>query len=129
MPAVVGVPASTPAELRDSPGGSVPAFTDQAYGAVPPLAVSVSLYAAPTSAAGGAGNVADTPADTVILVASVALWPLASVTLTVKANVPVTVGVPVSVPLAFRLIPAGGLPLLTDQVNGLVPPDSVRVSP
>src|SRR5579872_5504825 len=51
------------------------------------------------------------------LVAWVAVWPLASVTLTVKLNVP----------LALRLMPAGRLPLLTDQVYGAVPPDSVSV--
>ena len=64
----------------------------------------------------------------VMLVAWVALCPLASVTLTVKLNVPVAVGVPVRFPSALRLMPAGRLPLLTDQVNGLVPPDSVSVS-
>ena len=82
----------------------------------------------PTTAAGGAANVVDTPALMVMLVAWVALCPLASVTLTVKLAVPVAVGVPVRFPLALRLIPAGRLPTLTDQVNGLVPPDSVSVS-
>jgi hypothetical protein len=43
----------------------------------------------------------------------------------VKLDVPVAVGVPLSVPLALRLMPAGRLPLLTDQVNGLVPPVTV----
>ena len=56
-----------------------------------------------------------------------ALWPLASVTLTVKPEVPVAVGVPLRFPLGLRLMPAGRLPLLTDQVSGLVPPDAVRV--
>ena len=69
----------------------------------------------PTTAAGGAENVVDTPAEMVMLVAWVALWPLASVTLTVKLKVPVAVGVPVRFPLALRLMPDGRLPLLTDQ--------------
>ena len=80
-----------------------------------------------TTAVGGAANVVDTPAATVMLVAWVALWPLASVTFTVKLEVPVAVGVPLRFPSGLRLRPAGRLPLLTDQVNGLVPPDSVRV--
>ena len=82
-----------------------------------------------TTAAGGAANVVDTPAAMVMLVAWVAVWPLASVTLTVKLEVPVAVGVPVRFPSALRLMPAGRLPLLTDQAYGLVPPVSVRVSP
>ena len=80
------------------------------------------------SPAGGAANVIDTPVATVTLVASVALWLVASVTSIVKAKVPVAVGVPVRVPSALRLMPAGRVPLLTDQVKGLVPPDSIRVS-
>jgi hypothetical protein len=83
----------------------------------------------PTTAPGGAANVVETPADTVILVASVAVWLLASVTWTVKLDRPVAVGVPLRFPSALRLIPGGRLPLLTDQVNGAVPPDSVSVSP
>ena len=74
-----------------------------------------------TTAAGGAANVVDTPAATVMLVAWVALWPLASVTLTVKLKVPVAVGVPLRVPAGLRLMPAGRLPLLTDQVYGAGP--------
>ena len=42
-PAVVGVPAMTPAVLSDSPAGRVPLFTLQLYGAVPPVAARVVL--------------------------------------------------------------------------------------
>ena len=70
----------------------------------------------------------DTPALMVMLVAWVALCPFASVTLTVKLNVPVAVGVPLRTPLGLRLMPAGRLPLLTDQAYGPVPPDTVSVS-
>jgi len=48
VPAAVGVPESTPAELNARPAGRVPALTVQAYGDVPPLAAKVKLYAAPT---------------------------------------------------------------------------------
>jgi len=62
-------------------------------------------------------------------VASVALWPLASVTFTVKLDVPAAVGVPDSSPVEeSSVIPAGGLPLLTDQVYGPVPPETVNMS-
>ena len=86
------------------------------YGVVPPVAAKVKLYAVLTTAVGGAADVIDTPAAMVMLVAWVALWPLASVTLTVKLEVPVAVGVPLRFPPALRLMPAGRLPLLTDQV-------------
>ena len=111
------------------PAGGVPLLTDQVYGEVPPVTVSVSVYAALTSPDGGAAKLSTGPPTTVIEVALVALWPLASVTLTVKLEVPSAVGVPASTPVdAFRVIPAGGVPLLTDQVYGAVPPVAVSVS-
>jgi hypothetical protein len=46
VPACVGVPLIWPDEaFRLRPAGSVPELTDQAYGAVPPEAVSVAAYA------------------------------------------------------------------------------------
>ena len=41
VPAVVGVPESTPAAVRVRPAGSVPTVTPKEYGAVPPLPVKV----------------------------------------------------------------------------------------
>ena len=53
---------------------------------------------------------------------------LASVTLTVKFDVPVAVGVPLMTPvLLFRLRPAGSDPLSMLQVTGLIPPLSASV--
>src|SRR5262249_26992189 len=53
VPIVVGVPEMMPAVgERASPMGSVPLAIDQVYGGVPPMAVRVALYAAPTVAAG-----------------------------------------------------------------------------
>jgi hypothetical protein len=43
VPAAVGVPEKTPAELSMRPLGSVPAVTVQVYGGVPPPAASVWL--------------------------------------------------------------------------------------
>ena len=90
------------------PAGRPPALTDHAYGPVPPLAVSVSEYAAPTSPAGGAGKLSDGPEIMVSDVAWVAVWPLASVTLTVKLDVPAAVGVPDSTPLGRTETDPGG---------------------
>jgi hypothetical protein len=42
-PSAVGVPSRTPVGDRLKPAGSVPADTDQLYGVVPPVAVSVWL--------------------------------------------------------------------------------------
>jgi hypothetical protein len=56
VPAVVGVPDSNPVPAANvTPGGNDPALTDHTYGDVPPTTASESVYAAPTSAAGGAG--------------------------------------------------------------------------
>ena len=52
LPAVVGVPDSTPDDDSVIPPGSVPDDTAKLYGAVPPLAVSVWLYGVPTVPAG-----------------------------------------------------------------------------
>ena len=50
------------------------------------------------------------------------LFPAEFVTLTVKPNVPIAVGVPVIAPLdAFRLKPVGSAPLLIVQFIGVVP--------
>jgi len=49
-------------------------------------------------------------------------FPTEFVALTVKLNVPVTVGIPVIAPVdAFRLRPVGIVPPLTAQVIGVVP--------
>src|SRR4029078_8696497 len=50
VPAVVGVPDRAPVEDRVTPAGSVPEAMVHVYGPVPPVAVSVWLYAVPTVA-------------------------------------------------------------------------------
>jgi hypothetical protein len=47
-PEAVGTPLIWPPGDRVSPGGSRPDDNDQKYGATPPVAVNVWLYAAPT---------------------------------------------------------------------------------
>ncbi len=47
-PDVVGVPASTPADVSVSPAGNAPTVTPKLYGAVPPLPVIVCVNATPT---------------------------------------------------------------------------------
>ena len=54
LPETVGVPDTTPVLLSVRPAGSDPAARLKAYGAAPPLAVSVCEYAAPTTAVGSA---------------------------------------------------------------------------
>jgi len=44
VPAVAGVPLSTPAVLKARPGGKVPPVIAHVYGRVPPLAAYVSEY-------------------------------------------------------------------------------------
>ena len=55
------------------------------------------------------------------------MQPWLSVTLTVTGNVPVTVGVPESVPLAASVRPAGKTPLLSVKVTAPTPPVCVKL--
>ena len=59
--------------------------------------------------------------------ACVAVAPNASVTRTVKFDVPAVVGLPEMTPAADRVSPAGSEPDASDQVSGPVPP--VATSP
>ena len=84
---------------------------------VPSGALVVPLGAAPGRAVLAGTVIASAPPAIVIEVALLAVRPVASVTLTVKLNVPAVVGVPASTPVdAGRVRPGGRLPALTDQV-------------
>jgi hypothetical protein len=48
VPAVVGVPEISPLVLKNRPAGKLPPVTKNWYGAVPPKAVKVALYAVET---------------------------------------------------------------------------------
>src|SRR5688572_31108704 len=57
VPAVDGVPARTPPDVKLMPLGSAPDSNPNEYGAVPPDAVSAWLYAVPLVPAGSADGV------------------------------------------------------------------------
>src|SRR5579872_4248472 len=116
VPAAVGVPLSCPAVLRANPAGNVPLVTDHWYGDVPPLAVSVCVYAVPTVPLGtGEVVVIASPAPIVNLKFCVAVSELLSFACTVILEVPAAVGVPLSCPAVLRANPAGNVPLVTDH--------------
>lgn len=64
---------------------------------------------------------------TTTLNALFAVSEFASVTVTVKLEVPAVVGVPEITPAALRLNPAGKVPDVTDHVYGAVPPAACSV--
>jgi len=119
VPAVVGVPEITPvAPSNVSPAGRAPTVTAQVYVAVPPTTASVWLYAEFTVAAGS-----------VVVVMAIALIVMdkakdavcgdvaESVAVTVKVDVPGTVGVPEITPEALSKVrPAGRAPAVIDHV-------------
>ena len=68
------------------------------------------------------------PTSITRVTALVAVWPLASVTRTVKDVLPVVVGVPDSTPVPEASeSPAGALPAEMDQVRGATPPVTSNV--
>src|SRR5579863_3335805 len=115
-PVPVGVPLMAPELLfKLSPAGKDPEAIDQVYGVVPPVAASwVAGYATPMVPAGSEVVVMErggTCAFMVMLNGAFAVSPFASFTITVKALVPVAVGVPPIAPeLAVKLSPAGKAP-------------------
>ena len=58
IPAVVGVPDTTPADDRARPGGSAPRLSDQEYGEAPPVATMVCEYCTPTTPEGSGEELA-----------------------------------------------------------------------
>ncbi len=124
-PTVVGVPLITPVVgERLRPAGRAPVVTAYLYGAMPPAAVSVSVYATLTIAFGavpvsvrvGTGSTVMVMGPVVVMVGL-----LESVTFTVTGVDPGVVGVPVMVqPVSVR--PAGSVPETRTQVYGPVPP-------
>src|SRR3954451_5784654 len=87
-------------------------------GALPPIAAPDSAPGSPGecvqrgSPAGGTGTI-------VWLNACVAVRPVASVTRTVKVNVPVWVGKPISVPSGSRVGRGGTVPAASDHTSGV----------
>ena len=125
-PPDVGIPDMTPAVETVSPAGRVVVafITDQVYGPIPPVAVSVRLYGASFRPVGsvlgvlitsGAGLLMVIERDALVTVGGILL----SVTLAVNVVVkPPAVGVPDMTPVAgFNVRPAGrGVVAFIDQV-------------
>jgi hypothetical protein len=118
VPAAVGVPVIAPVSARFKPAGNVPLSTLHVMG-VPPVATSVRLYAVPTTPFGN---------DVVVIATAVIVMdncfvslPSVLVAITVKVDVFAVVGVPVMVPVAARVKPAGNSPLSILHVMGVPP--------
>ena len=108
----VGIPVITPALLMLKPVGSPDA--DQVYGAVPPLAASVTEYAVPTGCAGSPVVVMDGPdLMRMLRLLEIVRWlgDVESVAVMVAVTVPVAVGVPEITPLEGAIESPAGRPL------------------
>ena len=91
--------------------GSVPALMVNAYGAVPPVALIVWLYALPTVPFGSVGGAIASVAATANATARCPMAPPPSVAVIVKFEFAAVVGVPEITPVAaFNVRPAGRLP-------------------
>ncbi len=119
--AAVGVPVMAPvAVFSDNPAGNIPLVSDQVYGVVPPDAVSVAEYAAPTNPFGSDVVVMVSVLEAMVSVidaAALCAGLLESVTVKVSGALDTTaVGVPVMAPVAaFSDNPAGSVPPVSDQ--------------
>jgi len=127
VPAMLGVPAIAPVEAFSvRPLGREPLEMLNAYGAVPPEAVSADEYATPTWPV-AAGQVNDSvDFATLIVQDMVAVVPVESLTVALKVKLPAVVGIPVMAPVeGFSFSPAGSAPLLMLKVYGVSPPVAV----
>ena len=129
----VGVPVMAPVEaFKFKPAGKVPLVMDHVYGVVPPVAVSVALYATPTCPF-GREVVATVRVAGVIVSVTLSVFVCCGLPESCTWNVngvlvTAVVGVPVMAPVeAFKDKPAGSVPLVMDHVYGVVPPVAFRV--
>jgi hypothetical protein len=108
----VGLPLITPALLILKPVGSPDAV--QVYGAVPPLAVSVTEYAVPAGSAGSPVVVMEGP-DLMMMFRLLAIvrcvGEVESVAVIIAVAVPVAVGVPEITPVEGAIVSPAGRPL------------------
>ena len=126
VPVAVGVPEMIPVEAPSvNPAGRLPEATDHVYDGVPPLACSCVEYAVPSVPEGSeevviARDPGVVDAELIVMDEfTVAVWAglLESSTVSVKAEVPLAVGVPEMIPVeALSVSPAGRLPAVTDHV-------------
>ena len=122
-PAAVGVPLINPELLRLRPEGRSPVkithVNDEA-----PDAVSWYEYGVPVVPSGSGDEAVingalDAEPEPIIMVNARVIEPVESVALTMNVNVPLTVGIPVIVPLEFSVRPEGSEPLT--RVHVIVP--------
>jgi hypothetical protein len=93
LPAVVGVPPSAPlVPVSEMPAGRLPAVIAHEYGAVPPVAAKVAVYANPTCPAGSEALVMARLEAIAMLKVAVPLPLPVSVSVTLKLYVPACVG-------------------------------------
>ena len=106
----MGFPEITPAEVSFSPDGREPGCAFHLYGAVPPCALRVLEYVAPTFAPDSVPGVTEIRDATKIESGCRMALPLLSLTVTEKEWDPGIVGVPEIRPDAFIVSPGGRLP-------------------
>jgi len=127
---LVGVPLTTPVELKFSPAGKAPEETIQISGNVPPVAANVWLNAVPYVAVVRRDAVEITGAAFTVIVslALVTVSGLSALSVTDHVNV-FTPVVPLTVPLRnpvdeFSATPVGRVPVATYVPYGSVPPET-----
>jgi hypothetical protein len=121
--AAVGIPLIAPvAGFNVNPAGSVPEFSTQAYGSVPPVAVSANVYGEFTTPLGRAAVVI-TSGDMIVSVrGGVVVADCCGVPESVTLNVngvaeAAAEGVPLITPVVgFNVNPAGSVPAINDHV-------------
>ena len=115
VPAALAVPVIAPLELfSDKPVGKLPADTLNVIAPVPPVVVTVWLYARPAVVVGNDAGLTAIVELTAIEYACAAVAPTLSVAVIVKLNVPAALDVPVIAPLdAFNESPVGNAPAVT----------------
>jgi len=117
VPVVLGVPEITPVlAFRERPAGRVPTEIVQAYWLLPPVAVSVALYATDLLPLGSAGVVMAKDELIVIPRAFDAVLDPESVISTVKLLVPTVVGIPLISPKTPIDKPGGSTPAVIVRV-------------
>src|SRR5437763_1814900 len=134
VPVCVGVPVRTPADVSETPVGSVPLLMLKVAGVCVPTPLCVKVKLAATRAAlktddvvAGFVTVMVWQAMTSVYVALIPVQPLASVTLTVIGKLPGTNGVPETTPALESKRPFGSVPLLMVKVAGVCVPTPLWV--
>jgi len=118
---IVGVPVKAPLEVRARLVGTAPDETLQVYGAFPPVAANCTLTGVPT-VIGERGPVEIARASTMFMYSwRVVVWPVESVTWTVKNQPPALVGVPFRTPAALNERPGAMRPSARLQAKGAAP--------